>query len=233
MVVDTVSGTREICISVPFWIYNCSYLNLAVIDGDVDVLSGRQKHLGPIAMDGASKEEEQSEMIFESTLRPGLAGLQAGEDQGVEISYGRFPKRGLNIISQHSSSSPYKTTSLSHRRLCIATPREEVQDKIEKIDGSEGKLVAHMYSPVKGTEASEHRLRARVLQAAHMESPRSVEQLWSRPFSVELPDGSTTVTIPQPHNNGAYMFSVICTPALGACAGKTKTLTFRPRYTIL
>ena len=54
------------------------------MDGDVDVLSGRQKLLGKIALEGAGSKQEQSDMVFESTLRPGLAGLETGEGQASD-----------------------------------------------------------------------------------------------------------------------------------------------------
>lgn len=38
--INMISGICEICISVFFWFYNCSFFNLVVIDGDVDVFFG-------------------------------------------------------------------------------------------------------------------------------------------------------------------------------------------------
>lgn len=229
IVVDTISGTREFCISVPFWIYNCSFLNIAVMDGDVDVLSGRQKILGKIALEGAGSKQEQSDMVFESTLRPGLAGLETGEGQAMGKSYGRFPKRGLRIIS----NSPCLTTAPLHNKLPFDGLEEQLHVKNRKLDECEGILIPHIFSPVKGTEASEHRLRVRIMQPVHMDTCQSVEQLWSSPFPLNLADGTTRVTIPQAHSQGAYVFSVICTSVLGIGAGKTKTITFRPRYSVL
>lgn len=207
------SGTREICISVPFWLYNCSSFNLAVIDGDVDAFSGGQKYLAKVPTEGAEKE------IQETDIRPGLASLQTVEEQAGEISFGWFPKRGVRLISQQ--------TTVSNRKLIDS--KESMSLNGENSDGYWGLRVPHMYSPVKGTESSEHRFRARVVYPVHMETRNSIEQSWSRPFSVDIPDGSTTVTVPRPQNQGAYVFSVICNPVLGSGAGKSKTVTFRAR----
>ncbi|KAG0604647.1 hypothetical protein M758_10G186100 [Ceratodon purpureus] len=212
--INMISGTREICISVPFWLYNCSSFNLAVIDGDVDAFSGRQKYLAKVPTEGADKEKQQTD------IRPGLASLQTGEQQAGEISFGWFPKRGARLISQRTTSSDRK----------LIDCKESTSSKGENLDDYWGLLVPHMYSPVKGTESSEHRFRARVVHPVHMETRNSIEQSWSRPFSVDIPDGTTTVTVPRPQNQGAYVFSVICNPVLGSGAGKSKTVTFRPRF---
>jgi len=208
-----ISGTREICISVPFWLYNCSSYNLAVIDGDVEAFSGRQKYLAKITIESSDKEKQQTD------TRPGLAILQTGEQQPEEISFGWFPKRGIRFVSQRKT--------LSNRKLITADARDSMSSKGEILEDYWKLLVPHMYSPVKGTESSEHRLRARVVHPVHMETPSSIEQSWSRPFSVDIPDGSSTLTVPRPQ--GAYVFSVICNPVLGSGAGKSKTVTFRPR----
>lgn len=210
------SGTREICISVPFWLYNCSPFDLAVIDGDVDAFSGREKYLSRVSTESSEKEKQQTD------TKPGLASLQTSELQGGEISFGWFPKRGARFISQ--------TKVLSSSKLITAYAQESMSSKGENLDEYWRLLVPHMYSPVKGTESSEHRLRARVVHPVHMETRNSVEQSWSRPFSVDIPDGTTTVTVPHPQKQGAYVLSVICNPVLGSGAGKSKTVTFRPRY---
>lgn len=214
--INLISGTREICISVPFWLYNCSSFNLAVIDGDVDAFSGRQKYLARVRTQSSDKEKQQTD------TRPGLASLQTGEQQAGELSFGWFPKRGVRFTSQRKT--------LSNIRLITADAQESMSSKGENLDDYWRLLVPYMYSPVKGTESSEHRLRARVVHPVHMETRNSIEQSWSRPFSVDIPDGTTTVTVPHPQKQGAYVFSVICNPVLGSGAGKSKTVTFRPRY---
>lgn len=214
--INMLSGTREICISVPFWLYNCSSFNLAVIDGDVDVFSGRQKYLSKVTTESSDKEKQETD------IRPGLASLQTGEQHAGEISFGWFPERGVRLISQKKT--------LPNSKLITADAHESMSPKGEILDNYWRVLVPHMYSPVKGTESSEQRLRARVVHPVHMETRTSIEQSWSRPFSVDIPDGTTTVTVPQPQKQGAYLFSVICNPVLGSGAGKSKTVTFRPRY---
>jgi len=213
--INMISGTREICISVPFWLYNCSSFNLAVIDGDVDAFSGRQKYLAKVTMDSCDKEKQQTD------TRPGLAILQTGEQQPEEISFGWFPERGIRFVSQRKI--------LSNSKLITADAQESMSLKGEILEDYWKLLVPHMYSPVKGTESSEHRLRARVVHPVHVETRNSIEQSWSRPFSVDIPDGSSTLTVPRPQKQGAYVLSVICNPVLGSGAGKSKTVTFRPR----
>ncbi len=76
-----------------------------------------------------------------------------------------------------------------------------------------------MNSPVKETESNEHWLRGRVVHPMRMETRNSIEQSWSRPFSLEIPDGTTTVTVPRLPNQEAYVFSIMCDPVLQVGSG--------------
>uniref|UniRef100_A0A7I4B673 Uncharacterized protein n=1 Tax=Physcomitrium patens TaxID=3218 RepID=A0A7I4B673_PHYPA len=220
-IINTITGIREICISVPFWLYNCSGFDLAVIDGD-DVFFGRQKYLVKMLTEDIVKEQQKPD------LRRGLANLQTCEDQVEEICLGWFPKRAVRKFSQRPSN--YSLHTSSNNALPSAESKElMLSDNVNLVD-KWGLLVPQMYSPVKGTESSEHRLKVRVVRSVSMETRSTMEQSWSRPFSVDIPDGTTTVKVPHPENQGAYVFSVICNPLLGFGAGRTKTVTFRPRF---
>lgn len=220
LIINTVTGIREICISVPFWLYNCSGFDLAVIDGD-DIFFGRQKYLAKMMTEDIDKQQQKPD------FRRGLANLQTCEEQVDKLSLGWFPKRGVRNISQCPTNFSFHT--LSSNASPSADAKESILSDNDNFVDKRGSLLPHMYSPVKGTESSEHRLRARVVHSVNMEIRSTMEQSWSRPFSVDIPDGITTVKVPHPENRGAYVFSVICNPVLGSGTGRTKTVTFRPR----
>ncbi len=232
ILVDKVSGIREIYVSVPFWIYNWSNLELAILDGDTDDLYGRQERLQPMAMkDQPLKHKEHFDAMFRS-LRPGLAGLQSScEPHEINMNYRHFPNHALPIMTpkhSHCKRSHCKPSYMPY-------PLEDCSERVGIHDDDGGiAIFPRMYSPVKGADASQHKLRIRVVQPLHIEQVHreSGELSWSTPFNLELPNGTTTVTIPQPHSKGAYVLSVICIPTLGRCIGKTKTISFRPRYII-
>eukprot|EP00249_Psilotum_nudum_P016244 c25743_g1_i1 orf=309-3461(-) len=91
---------------------------------------------------------------------------------------------------------------------------------------------AHIYSPLKDEEASEKKMR---VMAVLPQSDKSLEwhtSVWSSPFPLNPPGGMVAIVVPQPHSKGAFLLSVLSAPALGACLGKTRTITFRPRFVL-
>ncbi|KAG6546751.1 hypothetical protein Mapa_011940 [Marchantia paleacea] len=237
--VDLVSGARELRISSPFWLYNCSCLNLAVMDGDVDISSGLEQHLG-----GTRNEKAISEEISLTTAGARffgtISGLQAAFEATEPEVTETVVRRSIKIGTRHrnySGKPPLSTGSRQsgkHKEAFRDGPHGVTaeQQKPAELESVSSQMV--MYSPVQGTDASEPHLRARIVRTRPNELGKkdSSEGMWSRPFLLEPPGGINIVTIPQPDSTGAYVVAVISAPALGSCAGKTKTITFRPRFVL-
>lgn len=234
--VDLVSGARELRISSPFWLYNCSCLNLAVMDGDVDISSGLEQHLGGTRNEKAISEEK-SFTSAGSRFFGTISGLQAAYEAPEPEVTETVVRRSIKIGTRHRNYSGKPPLSTGSRQ---SGKNKEAfgdgphgvtaeQQKPAELESVSSQMV--MYSPVQGTDASEPHLRARIVRTRPNELGKkdSSEGMWSRPFLLEPPGGINVVTIPQPDSTGAYVVAVISAPALGSCAGKTKTITFRPR----
>ncbi|KAJ0027885.1 hypothetical protein Pint_36533 [Pistacia integerrima] len=55
---------------------------------------------------------------------------------------------------------------------------------------------------------------------------------WSTPFHLVPPSGSTSVVVPQTSSNAAFIISVTASSLAGPFAGRTRAITFQPRYVI-
>eukprot|EP00250_Pteridium_aquilinum_P003331 c13650_g2_i1 orf=2-889(+) len=61
---------------------------------------------------------------------------------------------------------------------------------------------------------------------------KASEGRWSRPFSLIPTGGMTTVVIPVSEQEGGLILSVVSASMLGTAAGKTRTITFQPRFVL-
>ncbi|CAM6098991.1 unnamed protein product [Calypogeia fissa] len=233
---DLVSGARELRISAPFWLYNCSYLNLAVMDGDVDLFSGREHPLGGGPTNDEERVEELSLHSTGSRSWPtSVNGLQVSLEGPKHESRDIVVKRPARLSSQLNGFSVLPRPvhfslekKLGKRQEGNSADSQSLNSEEEEKSVKENVNSQFlMYSPVQGTDASELHLRLRIVRSQLNELG---EVRWSRPFLLEPPGGTTAVAIPQPEGNGAFVVAVVSAPALGSCAGKTKTITFRPRF---
>ncbi|KAJ7542559.1 hypothetical protein O6H91_09G000500 [Diphasiastrum complanatum] len=203
--VDIMSGARKLRISVPYWLYNCTHLDMMVMDGDVDVPLGKE-----ILLSGTS-----------------INNSHGNESNAV---YGKHPFTelvGLQSILQLHNQSPQPNVNYDRKPTPDSSRHEDRSAREEEV-------VPHMYSPAKGSDISEHRLRARLVLPGHV-SPafkESKDAIWSRPFSLGSPVGAATVIIPNSSSGGACVMSVSATPILEAYTGKTKVVTLQPRYVL-
>ncbi|KAK0593755.1 hypothetical protein LWI29_009968 [Acer saccharum] len=88
-----------------------------------------------------------------------------------------------------------------------------------------------MYSPLPVSTASE--ILVRVSWCLNGCVTQNVpNSSWSGPFPLVPPSGSTSVTVPQPSSNAAFIISVTASGLTGPFAGRTRAITFQPRYVI-
>lgn len=209
------------------------------MDGDVDLFSGREQPLGG----GPTHDEERvEELSLHSTgsrsWPTAVNGLQVSLEGPKNETRDTVVKRPARL------SSPLNRYPLLPRPVHVSLEKnsgkhrerslEDSQGLNSEEHGESGKGNANsqflMYSPVQGTDVSEFHLRVRIARSQPKDAGKEVGEVrWSRPFLLEPPGGTTAVAIPQPEGNGAFVVAVISAPALGSCAGKTKTVTFRPR----
>ena len=127
----------------------------------------------------------------------------------------------INFESQHDSLYSKNRLSSSHA---------ELNSRNSNFTGYEHeKVVACIYSPA--SFSTDNELMVRVGRA-HSEyvSENIPEFLWSSPFLLVPPSGSTTVLVPQSAPNSAYMISVTSSAVAGPLTGRSTAIIFQPRY---
>ncbi|XP_010251472.1 PREDICTED: uncharacterized protein LOC104593388 isoform X1 [Nelumbo nucifera] len=246
-VMDACSGAREICISVPFLLYNFTGLPLIVTDSanemkgnilnipscyyfiDQEQLLARKQGIGFVS-------SEQDSYATSPTI--GNLNNSLLKNNAISLrQYNRFPCK--DFIPWHSP-----ITSHQHIENRDLLAREAAPNSLKNIldttselsvhsSGSENtsrKIQACMYSPHPSTAASELMVR---LSTSFPESLNENIQSssWSSPFFL-VPSGSTSVLVPQPSTTGAFIISVTSGPVAGPVSASTRAITFQPRYVI-
>jgi hypothetical protein len=258
---DAFCGSRELCLSVPFWLYNCSGLTLEAMDGDMD-----EKVDHRVVYSSYSDLKQEQLMTAKSGMAIACSDLLSTVGVDNDVTYRRgiyrenrdmpckiwnhLPCRKIisNCVVAHGSTSRssgyFEDTSLgisgfssfdgNHRwpRKGDNMPFSNLEDGKIEVSGKGidqiPKFHTCMHSPAKGLQTSEATLRLRISQSKFVKDTTE-GSAWSHPFSLNPPNGSTPVLIPQPFSTGAVIISAIRTPVLGACAGRTTAITFQPR----
>ncbi|MFS8005994.1 putative vacuolar protein sorting-associated protein [Helianthus anomalus] len=224
------SGAREICIFVPFLLYNCCGFPLIVANStnaltthgctvpscydldEQDLYLGKKDGLGLLSSnqflhnDGTKKFPQKSNLV--STRK------------SLDTYYGKSLK---NIEPQTSSMNDKGKDSV---------PRSPSNVKLNDSDETKGKKVNFcMYSPDPNISSSEIMVRVSRCQSdADVES--NLDYAWSSQFFLVPPTGSTTVLVPQSSNSGSYVLSVSSSAVAGPFSGRTRIISFQPRYVI-
>uniref|UniRef100_F6I5I0 Vacuolar protein sorting-associated protein 13 VPS13 adaptor binding domain-containing protein n=1 Tax=Vitis vinifera TaxID=29760 RepID=F6I5I0_VITVI len=129
------------------------------------------------------------------------------------------------------------------RELCIFVPfllynctgfSLIVSDSANEMKGNDCTIpscytLACMYSPNPNPSESETMVRVRRSECL---VENTLNSSWSSPFSLVPPSGSCSVLVPQPSTNAAFILSVTSSVVDGPFAGRTRAITFQPRYVI-
>lgn len=219
-VMDAFSGARELCIFVPFLLYNCTGFSLIVSDSANEMkgndctipscytLVEREVHVG--RKDGLSLLSSDMDA---STTTPVIASLRNSSSKEHIIS----TRKNVDTDSQRFQSKPMISSGSS-------TIIHEQSDKLDS-----GKVKACMYSPNPNPSESETMVRVRRSECL---VENTLNSSWSSPFSLVPPSGSCSVLVPQPSTNAAFILSVTSSAVDGPFAGRTRAITFQPRYVI-
>eukprot|EP01018_Ginkgo_biloba_P017830 Gb_28330 [translate_table: standard] len=247
---DAVCGARELCLSVPFWLYNCCGLILGVTDGDIDnkinerVISGSYS-----AINQEELTSGKSGMAIACFDLPKTVGVQNDKTfrgemfcpnsdmpckirshlpcQKILSSCVPAQESAISGIHSHNDMHRWQKKGSNLSFSDIDANLEVGGRRTDQLPNAQ----ACMYSPAKGLQTREPTLRLRLSQSKYVENVAQ-NPVWSHTFSLNPPGGSTTVLIPQPFSSGAFVISATSTPVLGACAGRTTAITFNPRYVI-
>lgn len=245
---DAFSGAREIFISVPYLLYNCTGFSLIVSDcttdmkgrgcvipscydmGEEDLLLGKKDGLGLLSTtQGLQVESATGDSLRKSSS---LVSTRKIMDPQTKMLFRRPLISGSSIMSQersdiHDLDAHIAAVNSPKNRLC---PSIESHLECSNLTETECKKVeACMYSPDPSSSATETmvRLSQYMPQCPPEKMPK---YCWSSPFFLVQPTGSTNVVIPQLSGDAAYVISVTSSAVDGSFSGRTRAITFQPRY---
>ncbi|ESR43047.1 hypothetical protein CICLE_v100108862mg, partial [Citrus x clementina] len=250
---DVFSGARELFIFVPFLLYNCTGFPLIVSHS-----TGEKRGSGctiPCCYDMLEQELLKGE-------RDGLSLLSPDQDthaRAPQIDDHRSSLLKNHIVSTRKNVNPHLgkflnkplvssgSSELFHEQsdgrglegqkdLCGAKKRScsSSQSDLKEIDFTSngyGRVQACIYSPLPISAASEIMVRvSRCFTGCVTQNMPNYS--CSAPFPLVPPSGSTSVVVPKSLSNAAFIISVTASALAGPFAGRTRAITFQPRYVI-
>eukprot|EP00268_Persea_americana_P023609 TRINITY_DN23168_c0_g2_i2.p1 TRINITY_DN23168_c0_g2~~TRINITY_DN23168_c0_g2_i2.p1 ORF type:complete len:2954 (+),score=526.87 TRINITY_DN23168_c0_g2_i2:1710-10571(+) len=237
-VMDAFCGAREICISIPFLLYNCTGLSLAIAD------CGNNNKGNPLPMPSCYQLIGQEQFL---PRKQGVALASSQQDSTTTASSNdNFVKKHTISLRESAELRPHgflishlPSTGSTHFQNSMNgdTARSQlnffrmVGNGSHAENGESRKVQAFMFSPPCSSPAGELMVS---LSTCSSECGTEYFQTttWSSPFYLVPASGSTTVVIPEPCTTGAFILSVTSSPAGGALGGRTRAITFQPRYVI-
>ncbi|XP_059667459.1 uncharacterized protein LOC132312914 [Cornus florida] len=253
-IMDAFSGAREICIFVPFLLYNCIGFPLVVSDStnemkgydctipsyydldEQDLNLGRQDGLGLLssnqdlhvtALDYDRLSNSASKNHIVSTRK------KVDSNSGKLLSKPLVRENSTTIILERSDEHDLhaRRASLKSSRNGLSSSSQSNLDFSDFIGIGHEKVKSCMYSPKPNSSAGEFMVKvSQQLPECYTESTSKCS--WSSPFLLVPPTGSTSVLVPQPYTNAAYIVSVTASAIAGPFSGRTRAITFQPRYVI-
>ncbi|VFQ74897.1 unnamed protein product [Cuscuta campestris] len=239
---DAFSGARELCISVPFLLYNCTWLPL-VVSNAVNETKGHycivpscyaldEKDLVPSKKDGLG------------LLSPDLDSDIAPLDNRLPISVDSHPITNSNENRSEKHSWPFLSSTVVHQYSHTHSMYSQKSSTLKSwsgpssqsslrssdlLENESDKVNCCMFSPDSSFSSDET-----VVKVCRFLSPCITNHApyshWSNAFSLVPPTGSTSVIVPQPSKTSGYIMSVSATAA--PFSGRTKIISFQPRYVI-
>ncbi|KAL9243679.1 hypothetical protein vseg_017537 [Gypsophila vaccaria] len=251
---DTLSGARELCISVPFLLYNCTGFALAISRADHE-LKGNYCIL-PTCYDsveqGAVFSQKDGLQLITLEGKPNSKSVNFDSESYLSKNHiipskkTGSPPLGM-FMTQSSVSRVGSTVHHQSANQVDTVPQESDLNSLgSRLDSNlqsdfgmstvfsseNGKAKPFMYSPDPSAAASEIMVR---VSRCHTDC--SADKLsgsaWSSPFFIISPSGSTTVLVPQPSNSNSAAVLSVTSHLLGApLTGRTRAITFQPRFVI-
>ncbi|KAI8535314.1 hypothetical protein RHMOL_Rhmol10G0164400 [Rhododendron molle] len=249
-VMDAFSGAREIFIFMPYLLYNCTGFSLIVSDCttdmkghgciipscydmcEEDLLLGRKDGLGLLSTPQCLQVESATDDGLRNSSS--LVSTRKIMDPQTKMLFRKPRISGSSIMSQESSDrhdldAHEAAVNSLNKRWCSS-----IQSHLECSNLAETeckKVEPCMYSPDPSSSVTETmvRLSRYMPQCATEKTPK---YCWSSPFFLVQPTGSTNVVIPQLSGDAAYIISVTSSAVDGPFSGRTRAITFQPRYVL-
>ncbi|XP_031475875.1 uncharacterized protein LOC116247732 isoform X3 [Nymphaea colorata] len=252
---STVCGAREISVSVPYLLYNCTGLTLVIADADnrhkenaclipssYSLIWGKQllndrRGLAQVSCEqgsSASIDVIDSQDVFPSYMipyreRPYCSGIfhkQLQTSSPLVQGQKHIDHLEPDVIERSSFCGFARKQRASSQLVLPEVSRSFVNVGID----ARRKVKACMYSSAQGHSSTE-----KVVLSICMPGSTNLDTLkskWSNPLFLASVTGSTSIVIPQPDGSGAFIVSVTSSPISGAFAGRSRMITFQPRYVI-
>ncbi|TKY59210.1 putative vacuolar protein sorting-associated protein 13A [Spatholobus suberectus] len=241
-VMDAYSGSRELFFFVPFILYNCAGFPLCVTEatgetnergfvipsycdiGENETLSYKKDGLSLLT----SSHEIPAEVPRNPRSYMKNHTISCREDGSANI-IGNYHK---NLGKQQSKSDSIFRNSSSGRLKGMLSSRIQSTWKDSGSGNHEQEKVRPcIYSP--SPDSSVNDVFVKISRCF----PEDVKEqwpysLWSNPFSLLPPSGSSTILVPQLTSNSAFILAVTSNSVAEQYAGRTNTITFQPRYVI-
>ncbi|XP_062008854.1 uncharacterized protein LOC133725578 isoform X1 [Rosa rugosa] len=248
-VMDAFSGARELFISVPFLLYNCTGFPLFISESasemkgvscivpscydmvDQEVLQGKKDGLGLVSSNH-NPNARDSYTMGSSSSRVHIVSIRDNATTHKEISFSKPLYSEDNYHELLSKHNLDRENSLSHSSQNRSSSSSQLTSKDLNSSGYErGRVRACMFSPNLISSAGEVMVRVSRCMPEYV-TEKMPNSLWSSSFPLIPPSGSTTVLVPQPSSNAAFVMSITSSAVAAPFAGRTSAITFQPRYII-
>ncbi|ONI15169.1 hypothetical protein PRUPE_3G028500 [Prunus persica] len=250
-VLDAFSGARELFIFVPFLLYNCTGFPLFISEAssemkgvscsvpscyymaEQELLHGKKDGLSLVS--SSHHLATDSHGLGSSLSRSHIVSARENANPHKEI----FLSKPLNPLNSQENFQELSSRSDLDRQNSLFNSSQNQSSsscqltlKDSNFYGYErGRARACMFSPNPVSSVGEVTVRASRCLPEYL-TENMPNSLWSSPFSLVPPSGSTTVLVPQPSSNAAFMLSVTSSAVAAPFAGRTSAITFQPRYII-
>lgn len=245
---DAFSGARELFIYVPFLLYNCTSFPL-LISETVSEMKG--------VSDTIPSSYYMAEQLLLEEKRDGLSLVSSSDNPHAKDPPRMGSSSSCHIISTRDNINPFKkrfpcsvASSNSQESSIELSSKNNLDNHIASFSSSNngllrsktgwtprnsnfigyehGKVKAYMYSPIPFSAANEVMVRISRCMPEYTtkDMPKT---LWSNPFPIVPPSGSSTVLVPQSSSNTAFMISVTSSSISGPFTGSISAITFQPR----
>lgn len=249
---DAISGAREICISVPFLLYNCTGFPLVVSDCVNDVKGwgctvpscyNMGEDLVPIKKDGlgllSSDQDFQIALNSDSRRNSSTSNHILSIRKSDDFHSSKYLPKPMDLSAASSAlcGSPDKvelnakeTSTSSLIDLSGSSSRSNLNSlDYSEVEVDHNKVNGCMYSPVRNSSSSD--IKVQVSRGKSGCDKETTEKCcWSSPFFLVPSTGSTSVLIPQVSKTSGYIVSVTSSAVAGPISGRTRIITFQPRY---
>ncbi|KAI3918818.1 hypothetical protein MKX01_042138 [Papaver californicum] len=256
-VMDAFCGSRELSISAPFLLYNCTGYPLTIAESgaemkgngctipscyylfDEDQNLAKEYGLSVFSQEDSLANPPNIDNFSSSFSKKHTVSLR----ENLDLHLQRFLNRKFNSVDLSAQSVEYtECPDLDARGTCLEKvnnlPSRSSQLKLSaegnrgvSVDADNKKVKACMYSPQSSSSEGELMVKlATCLPECVTESNRS--SMWSSPFFLVPSSGSTMVIVPRAFTSRALIMSVTSSLVAGPFSSRTRAITFQPRYVI-